>query len=132
MKQRSIKVIKTHFSKLDNFSVIFRNCVRLTSDFSPSCCSVTQSCPTLCDPMDCSAPGFPVLHDVLRFTQTRVHCWWCHPTIILCYPLLLLPSVFLSIRLFSRTFQSYLKFSLPRVNPDYSWIIKYINKDKGG
>ena len=26
------------------------------------CCSVTQSCPTLCDPMDCSTPGFPVHH----------------------------------------------------------------------
>ena len=26
------------------------------------CCSVTQSCPALCDPMDCSTPGFPVLH----------------------------------------------------------------------
>ena len=28
----------------------------------PCCCSVTQSCPTLCDPMDCSTPGFPILH----------------------------------------------------------------------
>ena len=27
-----------------------------------SCCSVAQSCPTLCDPMDCCTPGFPVLH----------------------------------------------------------------------
>ena len=26
------------------------------------CCSLAKSCPTLCDPMDCSAPGFPVLH----------------------------------------------------------------------
>ena len=35
--------------------------------------SVTQSCPTLCDPMDCSTPGFPVHHQLLKFTQTHVH-----------------------------------------------------------
>ena len=29
------------------------------------CCSVTQACPTLCDPMDCGLPGFPVLHYIL-------------------------------------------------------------------
>ena len=34
--------------------------------------SVTQSCPTLCDPMICSTPGLPVHHQ-LQFTQTRVH-----------------------------------------------------------
>ena len=33
-----------------------------------------QSCPTLCDPMDCSTPGFPVHHQLLEPTQTRVHC----------------------------------------------------------
>ena len=35
--------------------------------------SVTQSCPTLCDPMDCSTPGFPVHHQLLKLTQTHVH-----------------------------------------------------------
>ena len=35
--------------------------------------SVTQSCPTLCDPMDCSMPGFPVHHELLELTQTHVH-----------------------------------------------------------
>ena len=38
-----------------------------------SCCSVVQSCPTLCDPKDCSTPGFPVFHFLLEFTQTHVH-----------------------------------------------------------
>ena len=38
-----------------------------------SCCSVAQSCPTLCDPMDCSRPGFPVYHHLPEFTQTHVH-----------------------------------------------------------
>ena len=37
------------------------------------CCSVTKSCPTLCDPMNCSIPGFPVLHYPLEFAQTHVH-----------------------------------------------------------
>ena len=34
--------------------------------------SVAQSCPTLCDPMDCSMPGLPVHHQLLKFTQTHV------------------------------------------------------------
>ena len=35
--------------------------------------SVTQSCPTLCDPMNHSMPGLPVHHQLLEFTQTHVH-----------------------------------------------------------
>ena len=35
--------------------------------------SVTRSCPTLCDPMDCSMPGLPVHHQLTEFTQTHVH-----------------------------------------------------------
>ena len=35
--------------------------------------SVTQSCPTLCDPMDCHTPVFPVRHQLLEITQTHVH-----------------------------------------------------------
>ena len=35
--------------------------------------SVAQSCLTLCDPMDCSTPGFPVHHQLLELTQTHVH-----------------------------------------------------------
>ena len=37
------------------------------------CCSVAKSCPTLCNPMDCSMPGFPVLHYLLEFAQTYFH-----------------------------------------------------------
>ena len=36
-------------------------------------CSVTKSCLTLCDPMDCSTPGFPVFHYLPEFAQTHVH-----------------------------------------------------------
>ena len=35
--------------------------------------SVAQSCPTLCDPINCSTPGLPVHHHLLEFTQTHVH-----------------------------------------------------------
>ena len=37
------------------------------------CCSVAQSCLTLCDPMDCSMPGFPVLHHLPELAQTPLH-----------------------------------------------------------
>ena len=36
------------------------------------CCSVTKSCLTLCDPMDYSMPGFPVLHYLPEFAQVQV------------------------------------------------------------
>ena len=36
-------------------------------------CSVAQSCLTLCDPMDCSMPGFPAIHHLLELAQTHVH-----------------------------------------------------------
>ena len=36
--------------------------------------SVAQSCLTLCDPMDCSTPVFPVHHQLPEFTQIHVHC----------------------------------------------------------
>ena len=35
--------------------------------------SVAQSCPTLCNPMDCSTPGFPVHYQLLELAQTHVH-----------------------------------------------------------
>ena len=41
--------------------------------------SVTQSCPTPCNPMDYSTPGLPVHHQLPEFTETHVH--WCHPAI---------------------------------------------------
>ena len=37
------------------------------------CCSVALLCPTLCDLMDCSTPGFPVFHYLLELAQTHVH-----------------------------------------------------------
>ena len=58
-------------------------------------CSVSKSCLTLRDPMDCSMPGFPVLHYIPEFAQTQVH--WLNDAIQLSHPLLLpSPSLNLS------------------------------------
>ena len=65
------------------------------------CCSAAQSCPILCDPMDWSMAGFPVLHYLPEFVQTHVHeSVMLFNHLILCHPLLLLPSIFPSIRVF--------------------------------
>ena len=72
-------------------------------------CSVTQSCPTLCDLMDCNTSGFPVHHQLPEPTQTHVHSIMMPSTqLILCHPLLLPPSIFPSMRAFqmSRFFAS--------------------------
>ena len=47
---------------------------------------ITQSCPTLCHPMDCSTPGLPVLHHLLELAQTHVH--WVGDAIQPSHPLL--------------------------------------------
>ena len=63
--------------------------------------SIAQTCPNLCDPMNCSASGLPVNHQLWEFTQTHVH--WVSDAIhfILCRLLLLLPSISPKIRVFS-------------------------------
>ena len=64
--------------------------------------SVTLSCPTLCDPMIHSTPGLPVHHQLLEFTKTMsIESVMPSNHLILCRPLLLLPSIFPSIRVFS-------------------------------
>ena len=72
------------------------------SCLSGHCCSVTKLCRTLWDPMDCSTPGFPVLHYLPDFAQAHVH--WVSNAIQSSHPLsllLLLPSIFPSLRVFS-------------------------------
>ena len=67
-----------------------------------SCCAVMKLCLTLCNPMDCSRPGFPVLHDLPEFAQIlSIEAVMPSNLLILCCPLLLLPSIFPSIRVFS-------------------------------
>ena len=61
--------------------------------------SAAQSCPTLCNPMNHSTPGLH--HQLPEFTQTHVELVIPSNHLILCHPLLLLPSIFPSIRVFS-------------------------------
>ena len=64
--------------------------------------SVAQSCLTLCDTMNCSTPGLPVHHHS-RSLLKLMSIEWVMPSnqLILCHPLVLLPSVLPSIRVFS-------------------------------
>ena len=64
--------------------------------------SVPQSCLTLCDPMDWCMTGLPVHHQLLEFTQTLfIESVMPSNHLILCHPLLLLPSIIPSIRVLS-------------------------------
>ena len=75
--------------------------------------SVTQSCPTLCDPMNRSTPGLPVHHQLPEFTQTHFHrVSDAISHLILCRPLLLLPPIPPSIRVFSN--ESTLRMRWPK------------------
>ena len=67
-------------------------------------CYITHLCPTLCNPMDCSMPGFLVHHQVLELCQLMsIESVMPSNHFILCQPLLLLPSMFPSIRVFSES-----------------------------
>ena len=74
--------------------------------------SIAQSSPTLCEPRDCSMPGFPVHHQLLEFTQTHIHqvgdaIQPSHPLSSPSPP----ASIFPSIRVFSK--ESVLKTGIP-------------------
>ena len=62
---------------------------------------VTQSCLTLCDLVDCSTSGLPVYRQLLEFTHMSIDSVMPSNHLILCHPLLLLPSILPSIRVFS-------------------------------
>ena len=75
--------------------------------------SVTQSCPAVCDPMDCSTPGLPVHHQLPEFTQLMsIDSVMSSNHLILCRPLLLLSSIFPSVRVFSS--ESVLRIRWPK------------------
>ena len=94
------------------------------------CCSVAQSGLTLCNPLDCGRPGFPVLHYLLKLMSLELMMPTNH--LILCLPLLLLPSIFLSINIFSNEsalcirWSMYLNFSFS-ISPfnEYSGLISF-------
>ena len=68
-------ILNTQFIVFSIFTELCNRC----------CCSVTQLCSTLCDPMDCSTLGFPALHYLPGFAQTHVH--WVSDAIQPSHPL---------------------------------------------
>ena len=65
------------------------------------CSSVIQLCLTLCDPMDCNKSGVCVLHYLLEFAKIHaIELMMPSKHLILCHPLLLMPSISSSIRVF--------------------------------
>ena len=84
------------------FICVFSNRTKIQQNFKIcQFSSVTQSCPTLCDPMNRSTPGLPVHQQLPEFTQTHVHQVSPSSHLIHCRPLLLLPPIPPSIRVFS-------------------------------
>ena len=66
------------------------------------CCSVAQSYTTICNPMNCSKPSFPVFHHLQEMLKLMsIESFMPCNYFILCHPLPLLPSIFASIRVFS-------------------------------
>ena len=100
-----------------NIELLYNPAIPLLS-LCGCCCSVTKSRPTLCNPMDCSTPGFPVLHHLLEFAQTHVH--WVGDAIQLSHHFSSCPQSFLALGSFlmSRLFTSggpFQGFSLEKV-----------------
>ena len=85
--------------------------------------SVAQLCPTLCNPVDYSTPGCPVLLKLMSIELVR-----SSNHLILCHPLLLLPSIFPSIRVFSN--ESILRIQGPK-NWSFSFSISPSNEYSG-
>ena len=81
-KNIKIKIIEIDLLRLNWFGhselvwcclLVHKTSKYLNLEFSVQFSSVTQSCPTLCDPMNRSTPGLPVHHQLSEFTQTHVH-----------------------------------------------------------
>ena len=92
--------------------------------------SVAQSCPILCNPMDCGTPGFPVHHQLPRILKVlAIRLVMPSNHLLFCHSLLLLPSVFPSISLFwwvdsSKQAAKVLDFSISPCN-EYSGLISF-------
>ena len=107
---------KGHPTYSQHLSVVLRGKQLITKAVSHSShilSSVAQSCPTICDPMDCSIPGFSAHHQLLELAQTHViQSVMPANHFIHCCSLLLLPSIFPSISVFSN--ESFLPVGWPK------------------
>ena len=110
----SLGLVNINYHVVANFFLVMRMFKIYFLQFSlVQFSSVAQSCPTLCDPMDCSTPGLPVHHQLQEFTQTHIHrvgdaIQPSHPL----SSLLLTSSIFSSIRVFSN--ESVLRIKWPK------------------
>ena len=110
MDENNLKSYSVHYRKLFQFS------------------SVTQSCLTLCNPMDCSTPSFPVYHNSWSLLKLMsIESVMPSNHLILCCPLLL-PLIFPSIRVFSN--ESVLCIRWPKYW-NFSFIISPSNEHPG-
>ena len=96
------------------------------------CCLVIKSSLTICNPMDCSTPGFPVLHCLLGLLKIMsIESVMPSNLLILCCPLLLLPLIFPSISGFSNEsalhirWPKYWSFSVSISTSKYSGLISF-------
>ena len=72
-KPFNITVIQVYAPTINAEETEFEQFYEDLQDLLVQFSSVTQSCPTLCDPMNRSTPGLPVHHQLPEFTQTHVH-----------------------------------------------------------
>ena len=121
-------LIKIQSSPACLLKALFLSYPRMTGSLGPYHCSVAKLCPTLCDPMDCSTPGSPVLYHLLEFVQTHVH--WVsdalqlpHPLSPLCPPALNLSQhhKILLKREIASSFASFVKDLLRKVPGNPMW-----------
>ena len=95
MLGNALKIFKKTLSRLEDHPkqmMLIRICCCCS-------CSVTKSWPTLCNPTDCSTPGFSVLHNLLEFAQTHELVMPSNH-LILCHSFFFLSSIFPSIMIF--------------------------------
>ena len=98
-----------------------------SSPLQPESCSVAHLCLSLCEPMECSTPGFPVF-TISQSLLKRVSIELEMPSnqLILCHPIFLMPPVFPSIRVFSN--ESALSYQVAKVlelqlqHQSFQWI----------
>ena len=113
--------------------VLSQHLPQASSSESVQFISVTQSCPILCHPMDCSTPGFPVYHQLQSLLKlTSIESVMPSNHLLLCRPLFLPPSIFPTVRIFSK--ESVLRIRWPKywsfsfsisASNEYSGIISF-------
>ena len=117
------------FVALHSDRYLFPFLLLLSIYYSLCCCSVTKSCPTLCDPMYYSTLCFFVLYylqSLLRLMSIELVMPSNH--LILCHPFLFLPSIFPSIRIFSSELAPHIRWPKYR---SFSFSISPSNEHSG-